>query len=191
MSSQGLTAEYSLLVSLCELWLACSALQAQTPLQADWFHLASFRFSLNCFSWPQTNSGNLFYSSDFLFSGFNGLCWCALNIRNSWRNSVPLHCTPCTDSTYWTSKLHWTEVNWQNWLNSTQLNSTHTIAFQLDVLSNIAASFYKQTLSTLFMIKCVSVFQSDRIKGVLFQPDYRDQEVLWMWPLARVAMLLD
>jgi hypothetical protein len=63
-------------------WFTSAAL-AQTPLQDDRFNLASLSLSLNCSAWPQTNSGNSFWSSDsFLFCGFNCLCcanWTELN----------------------------------------------------------------------------------------------------------------
>jgi hypothetical protein len=77
-----------------------SYILAQTPLNADWFNLASFSFSLNCPSWPQltlaTCSNLLALSSSLASTTSADLRWTAC--KNSWTNSTPVHCTHCPDS---------------------------------------------------------------------------------------------
>ena len=76
-----------------------SVVLVQTPLQDDWFNLASLSFSLNCSAWPQIHSG---ICSNLL------ACSCSLASTNS----ADQHCTARTHEQ---TQLQFTELNRQNW----------------------------------------------------------------------------
>jgi hypothetical protein len=116
---------------------------AQTPLQADWFNLASLSFSLNCSTWPQTKlticSNLLAPSHSLSHSVFtcvwlvpSATCLCRIVLlkwpllMNLQMNSTLLPALTDwlkstvqirTDSQLVNSTpLHWTQLTEQNWL---------------------------------------------------------------------------
>lgn len=96
-------------------------LDQQTPLQSGWFNMTSLSFSLDYSAWPETNSVNLFQSSDSLFLA-----------------------STASDVLYWPAwTQEQTQVPWSaliivnlNWLHRTQLNCLH--AFPVFFLSRLS-----------------------------------------------------
>lgn len=182
----------------------------QTPLQADWFNLASSIFPLNFSTWPQTNSRNVFSSSgSFLTLGSTAsvdLYWTAWTKKWTY-----LHCTVFNSVTpSWLTHSPWDALkkilfsvlfSWELgtsylWFMTQSVKSFSNFYF---VCSSIRYHFQTWLLSlqtNLTLKVCtkgMSIIPPEGIKVCVtsaFQFDHTDWS-LWMWSLIRAIRLLD